>query len=165
MDDFSARRSSEKPQEIAIRSTLVIASTEYKYVADVVMDLAPDLPPVTCHGSQINQVVLNLVVNAAHAIGDVVKGTPDKGRITVRTQVVEDFVMISVGDTGGGIPEEVQRRLFQPGRSGKPGGTGLGLAISHLLALEIGADLSLVGTSAAGTTFAVTLNPGAPARA
>ncbi len=70
----------------SIKSTLVIASTEYKYVADVETDFAADLPPVTCHGGQINQVVLNLVVNAAHAIGDVVKGTPDSGRITVRTR-------------------------------------------------------------------------------
>jgi PAS domain S-box-containing protein len=143
----------------AIRSTLVIASTEYKYVADVVMDLAPDLPPVTCHGSQINQVVLNLVVNAAHAIGDVVKGTPNKGRITVRTEVLDGFVTISVSDTGGGIPEAIRKRIFDPFFTTKEvgRGTGQGLSIAHNAIKAHGGRFEFDTEIGKGTTFNVRL--------
>ena len=71
----------------AIQSTLVIASNEYKYVAEVETQFG-ELPMVNCYAGEINQVVLNLIVNAAHAIDDVVKGTPDKGRIRVSTRVL-----------------------------------------------------------------------------
>jgi signal transduction histidine kinase len=143
----------------AIRSTLVIASTEYKYVADVEMDLAPDLPPVTCHGGQINQVVLNLVVNAAHAIGDVVRGTPDKGRITVRTAVEGDYVLISVGDTGGGIPEAIRNRIFDPFFTTKEvgRGTGQGLSIAHNAIKAHGGRFEFDTEIGKGTTFRVYL--------
>jgi PAS domain S-box-containing protein len=143
----------------AIKSTLVIASTEYKYVADVTMDLAPDLPPVMCHGGQINQVVLNLVVNAAHAIGDVVKGTPDKGRITVKTMVDGDFVVISVGDTGGGIPEGIRKRIFDPFFTTKEvgRGTGQGLSIAHNVIKAHGGRFEFDTEVGRGTTFRVHL--------
>jgi PAS domain S-box-containing protein len=143
----------------AIRSTLVIASTEYKYVADVVTDLAPDLPPVTCHGGQINQVVLNLVVNAAHAIADVVKGTPNRGCITVKTERVDDFVVISVSDTGGGIPEAIRKRIFDPFFTTKEvgRGTGQGLSIAHNAIKSHGGRLEFDTELGKGTTFRVSL--------
>ncbi len=143
----------------SIKSTLVIASTEYKYVADVVTDLAPDLPQVTCHGGQINQVVLNLVVNAAHAIGDVVKGTTNKGRITVRTAVVDDFVVISVSDTGGGIPEAIRARIFDPFFTTKEvgKGTGQGLSIAHNAIKAHGGRFEFDTEIGKGTTFRVCL--------
>ena len=92
----------------AIASTLVIASNEYKYVAEVETQFG-ELPLVNCFAGEINQVVLNLIVNAAHAIGDVVKGTPSKGLITVSTRVLDDSVEIAIADTGKGIPVEVRR--------------------------------------------------------
>ena len=143
----------------AIKSTLVIASTEYKYVADVETDFAADLPPVTCHGGQINQVVLNLVVNAAHAIGDVVKGTPNRGRITVRTRLDGDYVVISVGDTGGGIPEAIRKRIFDPFFTTKEvgRGTGQGLSIAHNAIKAHGGTLSFDTEIGKGTTFHVRL--------
>jgi PAS domain S-box-containing protein len=143
----------------SIKSTLVIASTEYKYVADVVTDFAPDLPQVTCHGGQINQVVLNLVVNAAHAIGDVVKGTTNKGRITVRTAVEDDFVVISIGDTGGGIPEAIRARIFDPFFTTKEvgKGTGQGLSIAHNAIKSHGGRFEFDTEIGKGTTFRVYL--------
>jgi PAS domain S-box-containing protein len=143
----------------SIRSTLVIASTEYKYVADVVMDLAPDLPPVTCHGGQINQAVLNLVVNAAHAIADVVKGTPNKGRITVKTALEDGYAVISVSDTGGGIPEAIRQRIFDPFFTTKEvgRGTGQGLSIAHNAIKAHGGRLEFETEIGKGTTFRVKL--------
>jgi PAS domain S-box-containing protein len=143
----------------AIKSTLVIASTEYKYVADVVTDFAPDLPLVTCHGGQINQVVLNLVVNAAHAIGDVVKGTPNRGKITVKTCVEGDFVVISVSDTGGGIPEGIRQRIFDPFFTTKEvgRGTGQGLSIAHNAIKAHGGQFEFDTEVGKGTTFRVRL--------
>jgi signal transduction histidine kinase len=78
--------------------------------------------------------------------------------VKVDLDLVADQVRVMVSDQGAGIPEEVLARLFEPGRSGRVGGTGLGLAISHLLARQIGAELTLVRTTPAGTTFSVTLD-------
>ena len=162
MKEFSHADQTEKSRvdlNRAIRSTLVIASTEYKYVADVDMDLAPDLPHVLCHGGQVNQVVLNLVVNAAHAIGDKVRGTPDKGRISVRTRVDGDFVVISVSDTGGGIPEAIRKRIFDPFFTTKEvgKGTGQGLSIAHNVIKAHGGKLEFDTEPGKGTRFHVRL--------
>jgi signal transduction histidine kinase len=92
----------------------------------------------------------NLIENALHA-------SPAGSTVRVTLDRLDDRITLSVADEGGGISEEVLHRLFQPGRSSKPGGTGLGLAISHLLALEIGAELALIRTSASGTLFSVSL--------
>ena len=97
----------------AIQSTLTIAGNEYKYVAGLETELG-ELPPVTCHVNDINQVVLNLIVNAAHAIGDVVKGSDKKGTLRVRTRRDGEHIVISVGDTGAGIPEAIAHRIFEP---------------------------------------------------
>jgi signal transduction histidine kinase len=143
----------------AIASTLVIARTEYKYVAEVETDFAKELPHVTCHGGQINQVVLNLVVNAAHAIGDVVKGTDRKGTIRVRTHVENGHAVISIGDTGGGIPEAIRKRIFDPFFTTKEvgKGTGQGLAIAHNVIKAHGGTLDFVTEVGKGTTFFVRL--------
>ena len=88
---------------------------------------------MNCYAGEINQVVLNLIVNAAHAIGDVVKGTADKGKIRVATRVLDDQVEIAIGDTGKGIPVEVRSRIFDPFFTTKEvgKGTGQGLAIAR----------------------------------
>src|SRR4029078_12730072 len=109
----------------AIRSTVAIARHEYKYVAEVEMDLE-EIPRVICHEGDVNQVVLNLVVNAAHAIGGVVAGTEDKGRIVIRTRLDGDAVVIGISDTGGGIPEAIREYIFDPFFTTKEPGKGTG---------------------------------------
>jgi PAS domain S-box-containing protein len=142
----------------AINSTLIIARSEYKYVADVVTDFQ-QLPPLTCHGGQINQVVLNLVVNAAHAIADKVKGTPDKGVITVKTGIENGFAVVSIGDTGGGIPEAIRKRIFEPFFTTKEvgKGTGQGLSIAHSVITSHGGTLDFTTEMGKGSTFYVRL--------
>jgi two-component system NtrC family sensor kinase len=162
MKEFSHADQEEKSRvdlNRAIASTLVIARTEYKYVADVQTEFANELPLVTCHGGQINQVVLNLVVNAAHAIEDVVRGTGNKGLIKVKTQVEGAEVVISVSDTGRGIPEAIRSRIFDPFFTTKEvgKGTGQGLSIAHNVIKAHGGKLEFVTEIGKGTTFLVRL--------
>jgi PAS domain S-box-containing protein len=162
MKEFSHPDQQEKsPVDLnrAINSTLIVARSEYKYVATVETELGA-LPTVTCYGSQINQVVLNLVVNAAHAIGDRVKGTETKGLITVRTFLEGDNVVISVSDTGSGIPEAVRDRIFEPFFTTKEvgRGTGQGLTFVHNIVVKgHGGRLNFETTIGVGTTFFVRL--------
>jgi signal transduction histidine kinase len=162
MKEFShadKREMSQVDLNRAIKSTLVIARTEYRYVADVETVFAP-LPPVTCHGGQINQVVLNLVVNAAHAIGDVLKKTGQRGKITVTTRIDGDHVVIAIEDTGGGIPEAVRARIFDPFFTTKEvgRGTGQGLAIARSAVVkDHGGTLDFESDTGKGTTFYVRL--------
>jgi signal transduction histidine kinase len=125
----------------AIASTLVIASNEYKYVAEVETAFG-QIPPVNCYAGEINQVVLNLLVNAAHAIADVVKELPpnanNKGKIRVATRMLDGQVEISISDTGKGIPQHVRARIFDPFFTTKEvgKGTGQGLAIARTVVVE-----------------------------
>ncbi|MBI2498154.1 MAG: sensor histidine kinase [Opitutae bacterium] len=98
-----------------------------------------------------------LCLIAGNLIENALQASPAGARVRAKLMLAGDRLGLTVEDEGPGIPEEVLRRLFHPGRSSKAGGTGLGLAISHLLALEIGADLALVRTAATGTTFSVSL--------
>jgi signal transduction histidine kinase len=150
----------------AIQSTLTVACSEYKHVAELETDLA-ELPLVLCHLSEVNQVILNLIVNAAHAIGDVVKGTDGKGRIRVRSQRDGNDVVVSIKDTGSGIPEEVRARVFDPFFTTKEvgRGTGQGLAIAHSVIVEKhGGDLTFETEVGKGTTFFIRLPIGLEAR-
>ena len=144
----------------AINSTLIIARSEYKYVAEMQTDFQ-DLPLVTCHGGQVNQVVLNLVVNAAHAIADnnKAKGTTEKGLITVTSRIEDGFAVISISDTGGGIPEAIRKRIFEPFFTTKEvgRGTGQGLSIAHNVIKAHGGKLDFVTELGKGTTFNVRL--------
>jgi len=149
----------------AIKSTLVIATNEYKYVAEVETAFG-DIPQVNCYAGEINQVVLNLVVNAAHAIGDVVKGTQNKGRIRVATRVLDDQVEISIADSGKGIPVEVRSRIFDPFFTTKEvgKGTGQGLAIARSVVVEKhGGTLHFETEVGVGTTFYIRLPINGPA--
>jgi two-component system NtrC family sensor kinase len=151
----------------AVKSTLVIATNEYKYVAEVDTDFS-ELPPVNCYAGEINQVVLNLIVNAAHAIGDVVKGTANKGLIKVSTRVLDDHVEIAVADTGKGIPVEVRSRIFDPFFTTKEvgKGTGQGLAIARAVVVEKhGGTLHFETELGKGTTFYIRLPVNGPASA
>ena len=143
----------------AIESTLTIARHEYKYVADVETSLG-DIPLVPCHIGDLNQVVLNLVVNAAHAVGDVVGTRGAKGTISVRTWRDGGHVCISIADTGSGIPEAIAHRVFDPFFTTKPvgQGSGQGLAIARAIVVERHhGDLRFDSTPGQGTTFYIRL--------
>jgi signal transduction histidine kinase len=143
----------------AIRSTLVIANNEYKYVAELDAQFA-DLPPVPCYLGEINQVILNLLVNASHAIADVVKNTGTRGKITVRTRLDGNEVEISIGDTGTGIPEAARDKIFDPFFTTKEigRGTGQGLAIAHnVIVNKHGGTLRFETECGKGTTFFIRL--------
>jgi signal transduction histidine kinase len=143
----------------AVESSLTIAKNEYKYVADLKMELG-ELPPVTCHANEIGQAVVNIVVNAAHAIEAVVNATGGKGVITVKTWREEDSAVISVGDTGCGIPEDIRSRIFDPFFTTKEvgKGTGQGLAIAWSTVRERhGGQLTFESTVGQGTTFFIRL--------
>jgi signal transduction histidine kinase len=135
-----------------------VASSEYRLVADVETDLAP-LPPVICHGGAINQMVLNIVVNAAHAIKDRVGSSAERGLITVRTRSEGANVVIAISDTGAGVPEHIKEHIFDlfftTKRVGE--GTGQGLAIARAVAVAHGGSLTFESTIGRGTTFFVRL--------
>jgi two-component system NtrC family sensor kinase len=143
----------------ALRSTLTVAANQLKYVADVTADLQP-LPPVPCYLSDLNQVFLNIVVNAAHAIEDVVRDTDGRGRITVRTRCHAGSVIIEISDTGRGIPPEIHDRIFDPFFTTKEvgRGTGQGLAIARSVVVEKhGGTLTFETAPGQGTTFFIRL--------
>jgi PAS domain S-box-containing protein len=153
------REMGEVDLNCAINSTLVVARSEYRDVADMETDLG-EIPRVTCHGGQINQVVLNLVVNAAHAIGDVIKKGGTRGRITVRTREEDGHVVIAIADTGGGIPEAIRPRIFDPFFTTKEvgRGTGQGLSVSRNVVVKgHGGELHFTTEIGKGTTFFVRL--------
>jgi PAS domain S-box-containing protein len=161
MKEFSHADQTEMSQvdlNRSVASTLVIARSEYKMVADLETDYA-QLPAITCHGGQINQVVLNLVVNAAHAIADVVKASGGRGKITVKTCVVDNHVVISVADTGGGIPPAIRANIFDPFFTTKEvgRGTGQGLSIARGVVKAHGGSLDFETETGKGTTFYVRL--------
>lgn len=145
----------------AIDSTITVARNEWKYVADLVTDFDPYLPPLQCIADEFNQVILNLIVNAAHAIGDVVAGgRAGKGTITVSTRALDECVEIRVADTGGGIPEECREKIFNPFFTTKPvgKGTGQGLALAHRVIVEKhGGTLDFETQTGVGTTFIIRL--------
>jgi PAS domain S-box-containing protein len=141
-----------------IESTLNVVNNELKYKADVVKDYG-DIPEVQCMPSQINQVVMNLVVNAAHAMG------AERGKITVRTGVQGDKVWFEVADTGSGIAKNVLPRIFDPFYTTKPvgKGTGLGLSLSYGIVQKHHGSIDVQTEAAKGTTFRVTLPINQPA--
>jgi signal transduction histidine kinase len=145
----------------ALKSTLTVARNEIKYVADVEQDFDPELPLVQCRPGDINQVLLNLLVNAAHAIKDALGGNDEKrGVITVTTRAEGDKVLISVADTGTGIPESVRGRVFDPFFTTKTvgKGTGQGLAIARSVVVDKhGGTLTFETEVGEGTTFFVRL--------
>jgi two-component system NtrC family sensor kinase len=134
-----------------LESTLNVVSNEIKYKAEIVRDYGT-LPRVECRPSQINQVFMNLLVNAAQAI-------PQKGRITLKSGCADDKVWISVSDTGSGIPPEILARIFDPFFTTKPvgKGTGLGLSVSYGIIEKHGGKIEVASQPGEGTTFTVWL--------
>ena len=113
-------------------NAIIVCRHEWKYVAEVTTDFAPGLRPVPCIADQVGQVILNLIINAAHAIGDTLKPrNRERGRITVRTRSTDTHAIVEIQDDGTGIPDHVRARLFEPFFTTKPvgKGTGQGLAL------------------------------------
>jgi PAS domain S-box-containing protein len=138
-----------------LQSTLTVARNEYKYVADVETDFA-ELPNVECYAGELNQVFLNILVNAAHAIQD----TGKRGQITVTTRVAGEQVEIAIADTGVGIPEEIRNKIYEPFFTTKEvgRGTGQGLSIAHQIVVGVhGGQLTCESVVGAGTTFRIRL--------
>jgi len=141
----------------ALRDTLTVATNELKYVAKVETDFGK-IPSVPCFVSDLNQVFLNLLVNAAHAIGDVVGKTGQLGVIRVRTYQEGSVVVIAISDTGTGIPEAVRGRIFDPFFTTKEVGigTGQGLALARTVVVDQhGGSLTFETETGKGTTFFV----------
>jgi PAS domain S-box-containing protein len=164
MKEFSHPGSEEKrPLDLnkAIETTITVARNELKYVSEVVTDLQDDLPLVPCHAGEFNQVILNLLVNAAHAIRQVVgDGSQKKGVIAVNTHRDGDWVEIFVRDSGAGIPEAIRSRIFEPFFTTKPvgEGTGQGLALAHnVVARRHGGQIWFDTEVGKGTTFFIRL--------
>jgi signal transduction histidine kinase len=141
-----------------IESTLIIARGEFKHVADLQTDYGA-LPPICCYAGEVNQMILNVVVNAAHAIADAVKGTEARGRITVRTRSEGPDVLVSIEDTGNGIPAHARDKIFEPFFTTKEvgRGTGQGLAIAHSVVEKHGGRISFETEMNVGTTFLIRL--------
>jgi two-component system, NtrC family, sensor kinase len=143
----------------SIASTLVVARSEYKPVAEVETNFG-QIPPIKCHAGQINQVVLNIVVNAAHAIADKIQRTGAIGKITVSTRIEGDHVVIAIGDTGNGIPEHIRTNIFDPFFTTKEVGRGTGQGLSIARAVVVkghGGELDFTTQMGKGTTFFVRL--------
>jgi signal transduction histidine kinase len=145
----------------AIETTLTVARNEWKYVVDVRTCFDKTLPLVPCYAGEFNQVILNLLINAAHAIADVVgNGASDKGTITITTSQVGNTVEIGVQDTGTGIPEKIRSRVFEPFFTTKEvgKGTGQGLAMAHAIIIKKhGGKIWFESEIGKGTTFFIRL--------
>jgi two-component system NtrC family sensor kinase len=156
LKDFSRVDASEEWQWAnllqGIDSTLNIVANELKYKADVIKEYA-ELPDIQCLPSQINQVIMNLVVNAAQAMG------PERGTLTLRTGAQADEVWCEVADTGMGMAPEILQKIFDPFFTTKPvgQGTGLGLSLSYGIVKKHGGVIAVSSVLGVGTTFRVTL--------
>jgi len=156
LKDFSRVDSTQEWQwanlHQGLDSTINIAANEIKYKADVVKEYG-NLPDVECMPSQLNQVFMNLLVNAAHAMG------PARGRITVRTGVSGDKVWIEIADSGCGIPEDIRQKIFDPFFTTKPvgKGTGLGLSLSYGIIQNHNGRIELDSVVGQGSTFRIIL--------
>lgn len=164
MKEFSHPGCEEKqPTDInhAIETTLTVARNEWKYVADIETDFSSDVGLVPCHRGEFNQVILNLLVNAAHAIGEVVgDGSAGKGKITIRTRRDHEYIEIAIQDTGCGIPEAVRPHIFEPFFTTKEvgKGTGQGLTLAHAaIVKKHGGKIWFESEVGKGTTFSIRL--------
>lgn len=149
---------------LALENTLLVARNSYKYVADVVTNFN-ELPSIECYPGELNQVFLNIIVNAAHAIEDSQKG---RGIITVTTAANANGVEIRISDTGLGIPKSIQDRIYDPFFTTKDvgRGTGQGLNIAYrIIAQQHGGNLFFETAANTGTTFIIQLNRYLPGRA
>ncbi len=165
MKEFSHPGCKEKQEtdlNSLINTTVTVASNEWKYVAEIDKKLDPNLPKVLCLPNEMGQVILNILINAAHAIGDKIGNEREelKGRITLETRVLDQQIEVIIADTGGGIPEAIFSKIFDPFFTTKEvgRGTGQGLAICHdIVVNKHGGTIHFVSTEGEGTTFFIRL--------
>lgn len=165
MKEFSHPSSKEKiAQDLnhIVETTMTVARNEWRYVAAVELDLDPDLPQVPLLADEIGQVILNVLVNGAHAIREKLGDNPDgeKGTMTISTRKKSDTVELRISDTGMGIPEEVKDHIFDPFYTTKEvgKGTGQGLAISHdVITEKHGGTIWFTTEVGKGTVFIISL--------
>ena len=150
----------------AVTTAIAISRHEWKYVAEVATELDPQLPPVSCVLDEFNQVMLNLIVNAAQAIGTALKQRGgERGKITIRTAHNEREAIVEVTDTGTGIAPEHRQRVFEPFFTTKEAGkgTGQGLGIVHTVVVKRhGGTVDFTTEVGVGTTFRIALPLVAP---
>jgi PAS domain S-box-containing protein len=142
-----------------VENALMVCTNTYKYVAELKTSFGT-IPPIKVFPGDIGQVIVNLIVNAAQAIEEQKKPDNTMGCITLTTTTDDDFVLITIEDTGNGIPNEVRERIFDPFFTTKEvgKGSGQGLAISHTIIQEKhGGELNFHSTSGKGTTFTIKL--------
>lgn len=161
MREFSHSSTEKTRADInsAISTTIVVGRNEWKYCAEIKTELAPDMPLVLCHIGDINQVILNLIVNSAHAIEEKYP-TGEKGHITVRTLHTPTHAIIEVQDDGAGIPDKIRQKIFDPFFTTKPQGkgTGQGLYIAHRIIVDKHqGTIAVDSTPGQGTKFIIQL--------
>ncbi|MDF7798104.1 ATP-binding protein [Pontiellaceae bacterium B1224] len=171
MKEFSHPGSSEMSDanlNEAIETTLIVTNNEWKFVATVETNFAKDLPSVPCLISELNQVVLNMIVNARDAIEE----TGEMGTITLSTTYDDHWVIARISDSGAGMPENIQSRIFDPFYTTKEvgKGSGQGLAIAHnVIVNKHGGELNVISKPSEGATFEIKLprkqNPEGSAKA
>lgn len=154
--------SGQVPSDLAtlVQTVLEVSRHEWKYVAEVVTEFAPDLPPVPVVVDEFNQALLHLVINAAHAIRDsLAPGAESKGRITARTRLAPPFAVLEIADTGTGIPEAIRPHLFEPFVStrGAAVASGQGLHLVHNILRRHGGRVEYDTAPGRGTTFRLLL--------
>jgi signal transduction histidine kinase len=144
-----------------IQNTLTMCRSEWKQVATVRLQLDSALPLVPCMSGEISQVLLNLIVNASHAIGDTIPANDGRlGVIIISTAVDADWISIAITDTGGGIPAAIRDRIFEPLFTTKSigKGTGQGLAVAWSVVVDKHhGQLTFESEMGAGTTFLIRL--------
>jgi PAS domain S-box-containing protein len=145
----------------AIMGTVSIARNEWKHLADLELNLGNNLPAVRMVVNQINQVLLNMIVNASHSIQDAIeKGLYPKGKIIISSQKNESYIEIRISDNGMGIPDTIINKIFDPFFTTKEvgKGTGQGLAISHdIIVNKHNGSIELESEIGRGTTFYIRL--------
>ena len=164
MKDFSHPGENEKEETdigACIHGAVTMSKNEYKYCADVHIDVADDLPHVSCNKNEIVQVLLILVVNAAHAIQEVLKkGEVERGLIEIRAGKIGEELAISVKDSGNGVEKSIQGKIFDAFFTTKEvgKGTGQGLSLAHTIVHQNhGGRIELESEIGSGTTFTIFL--------
>jgi two-component system NtrC family sensor kinase len=153
----------------ALQSTLTVGRSEWKYIAQVELDLDPNLPKVPCLPGEINQVLLNVLVNASHAVKSRMQVERERpGVIRIGTRVRAGHVEVAISDNGCGIPKEHFKRIFEPFFTTKPVGTGTGQGLAMAWSVVVGKHggaIDVTSEVGVGTTFVLripTSRPEAP---